>query len=146
MNALTRFRPSRTLSDLQGEVDRLFGEFMRPFSQEAEGAEGWRPRTDLSESDGSYRLSLDLPGVEKEDIQIDLQNHTLTVRGEREEEHEEEGERYHRIERRSGSFYRSFTLPDLAEDAEAKAVFEDGVLKITLPKTGESSPKRIEIR
>lgn len=147
MNGLTKYRPSRMLTDLQGEVDRLFADFLAPM-QEEEGATGpdlWRPRTDLSETDESYKIRLDLPGVDKDDIQVDLQNHTLTIRGERKEVAEEEDERFHRIEKRYGSFSRSFTLPDVNESGKAEAQFENGVLTVTIPRTEAAGPRWIDV-
>lgn len=147
MNGLTKYRPSRMLTDLQGEVDRLFADFLAPM-QEEDGAAGldlWRPRTDLSETDESYKIRLDLPGVDKDDIQVDLQNHTLTIRGERKDVSEEEDERFHRIEKRYGSFSRSFTLPDVDEGGKAEAQFENGVLTVTIPRTEAAGPRRIDV-
>ena len=147
MKGLTKYRPSRMLTDLQGEVDRLFADFLAPM-QEEEGSTGldlWRPRTDLSETDESYKIRLDLPGVDKDDIQVDLQNHTLTIRGERKDVAEEEDERFHRIEKRYGSFSRSFTLPDVDEGGKAEAQFENGVLTVTIPRTEAAGPRRIDV-
>jgi HSP20 family protein len=106
----------------------------------------WSPRTDLAEQDDAFHLRLDVPGMSKDDITINLQNGTLTVSGERTSEQTEEGEEYVRVERAFGNFHRTFRLPDAVDADNIEAVYEDGVLTITVPKTEESTRRQIEIQ
>ena len=107
-----------------------------------------RASMDVAETDQAFEVTMDLPGVHTDDVEIHLDNNTLTVRGERKEEREEGGEdkQFHRIERYSGTFSRSVVLPNTVNDGEAAAEFRDGVLKITVPKTEDSKPRKIKIK
>lgn len=145
MTQLTRRTPNRTLRDLQREVDSIFDQFFGRGGDEDTSAV-WAPRTDLSETDKAFRIRLDVPGMTKEDITINLQNNTLTVSGERSSEREEEGEEYVRVERTFGTFHRTFTLPDAVDPENVEAAYEDGVLTINVPKTEESTRRQIEIQ
>lgn len=103
---------------------------------------------DMAETDKTVEVRLDLPGVKPENVDIQLNAGTLTVRGERKEEEEEEDKErnYHRMERRYGSFSRSVTLPCLVREDEAAAAYKDGVLTITLPKSEEAKTRRIKVK
>lgn len=147
MTQLTRRTPSRTLRDLQREVDDIFDRF---FSR-TDGGDGsaspvWSPRTDLAETDEDFRIRLDVPGMTKEDINVNLQNRTLTVSGERTSERTEESEEFVRVERAFGTFHRTFTLPNAVDEENIEATYEDGVLTINVPKTEESTRRQIEIQ
>jgi HSP20 family protein len=109
---------------------------------------GWSPRLDVSETDNGLEIVADLPGMEKKDISVSLENNVLTIQGEKKEEKENKGKRFHTIERRSGSFYRALRLPVEVEKDKVEAVFKDGVLTLRLPKSKESKPKvaQIEIK
>lgn len=146
MTQLARRTPTRTLRDLQREVDDLFDEFFGGDDGDQGTSAVWSPRTDLSETDGAYHLRLDLPGLSKDEIDINLQNNTLTVRGERESTQTAEEEEYVRVERAFGTFHRTFTLPEAVDAESIEAVYEDGVLTITVPKTETSTPRQIEIQ
>lgn len=146
MANLTRRSPNRTLRSLQREVDGLFDRFFDR-SDRSEGTSAvWAPQTDLVETDDAFQLRLDVPGMTKDDIEINLQNRTLTVSGERKSEKKEEGEEYVRVERAFGNFHRTFTLPDAVDEENIKATYEDGVLSIHVPKTEESTRRQIEIQ
>jgi HSP20 family protein len=106
----------------------------------------WAPQTDLVETDEDFQLRLDVPGMSKEDIDINLQSNTLTVSGERTSERTDEGEDYVRVERAFGNFHRTFTLPDAVDHENIEATYEDGVLSINVPKTEESTRRQIEIQ
>ena len=144
MTQLTRRTPNRTLRDLQREVDSIFDQFFG--DSDGDTSAVWAPRTDLSETDDAFRIRLDVPGMQKDDITINLQNNTLTVSGERSSERKEEGEEYVRVERAFGNFHRTFTLPDAVDQESVKAAYEDGVLTINVPKTEESTRRQIEIQ
>lgn len=116
-----------------------------------EGQTGWlaggaAPLLDVSETDTAMEVKLDVPGVKSENIEIQLNGNVLTVTGERQEEQEEKGKTYHRVERRTGSFSRSITLPCPVEENEVAAEYHDGVLTITLPKTEAAKTKKIKIK
>lgn len=103
---------------------------------------------DVAETDQSFEIKLDLPGVNAKGVDIQINNNTLTVRGERSEEKEEkdEAKQYHRVERSSGSFFRSIVLPTTINEDETVAEFKDGVLTITAPKTNDAKPRKISIK
>ena len=145
MTQLTRRTPNRTVRDLQREVDSIFDQFFGRGSDEETSAV-WAPRTDLSETDDAYRIRLDVPGMEKDDITINLQNNTLTVRGERGSEQTTEDEEYVRVERAFGTFHRTFTLPDAVDAENIEAAYDDGVLTIHVPKTEKNTRRQIEIQ
>jgi len=145
MTQLTRRTPNRTVRDLQREVDSIFDQF---FGRESDGDTStvWAPRTDLSETDDAFRIRLDVPGMTKDDIAINLQNNTLTVSGERSSERQEDGEEYVRMERAFGNFHRTFTLPDAVDLDRVEATYDEGVLTINVPKTEKSTRRQIEIK
>jgi HSP20 family protein len=145
MTQLTRRTPNHTLRDLQREVDSIFDQFFGR-GEDDETSAVWAPRTDLSETDEAFRIRLDVPGMKKEDITVNLQNNTLTVSGERSSERTEEGEKYVRVERAFGNFHRTFTLPDAVDQENVEASYEDGVLTINVPKTETSTRRQIEIQ
>lgn len=146
MTQLTRRTPNRTLRNLQREVDSLFDRFFNRTGGDGSTSTVWSPRTDLVETDDDFRLRLDVPGLTKEDISINLQNRTLTVSGERTSERTEEGEEFVRVERAFGSFHRSFTLPDAVDENNIEATYDNGVLTISVPKTEERTRRQIEIQ
>jgi len=145
MTQLTRRTPNRTLRDLQREVDSIFDQFSGR-SEDEDTSAVWAPRTDLSETDEAFRIRLDVPGMTKDDITINLQNNTLTVSGERTSERTDEGEEYVRVERAFGNFHRTFTLPNAVDPETVEAAYDDGVLTINVPKTEESTRRQIEIQ
>jgi HSP20 family protein len=103
------------------------------------------PRFDVKETKDAYVIKADLPGVKEGDLDVSLNGNMLTIRGKREEERKEEGDSYYAIERSSGSFTRSFTLPESADGDNVGADLRDGVLEVRLPKKAESQPKRIAV-
>lgn len=145
MANLTRRTPNRTLRTLQREVDSLFDRFFNRTGDDASSAV-WSPQTDFVETDDNFQLRLDVPGLSKDDIDINLQNGTLTVSGERTSERTDEGEDYVRVERAFGNFHRTFTLPDAVDHDGIEATYDDGVLSIHVPKTEESTRRQIEIQ
>jgi HSP20 family protein len=104
------------------------------------------PSVDMSETDNAVEVRMDLPGVKSDDIDIQISGNMLTVTGQRQEEKEEKGRTFHRVERRSGSFSRSITLPTTVNENEVAAEYRDGVLNITLPKTEQSKPHKIKVK
>jgi HSP20 family protein len=130
---------------LQQEMDDLLGRFSADWDGEwLRGA--MVPSVDLSETDGSLQVRMDLPGVKPEEIQVEVIGNTLRVHGERKEEKEEKGKTYHRVERRSGSFARAITLPCAVKDDKVNAECHEGVLTITLPKTEVAKPHKVTVK
>ncbi len=104
------------------------------------------PEMDISEADNNFELRMDIPGMEAKDLDIQVHGNTVTVSGQRKEEKEEKGKTFHRIERRSGSFSRTVTLPCDVADKEVAAEYTNGVLTVILPKCEESRPKKIAVK
>jgi len=107
----------------------------------------WAPSVDIEEEDDKYLIKADLPGVDKKDIEVKLENGVLSIRGEKKTEKETgKGTKHHRTERFHGTFARSFTLPDAVKPDQVDAAYKDGVLSLTIPKAEESKPKSIDIK
>ena len=143
---LIRWEPTRELSSLQSDVNRLFNAF---FDTPATGNGGamrrWIPAMDLVETDDHFILRADLPGLTEQDVSIDLEDTVLTVSGERKVEHEDGQEGYYRVERATGSFSRSLTLPEGVDADAIEASFANGVLEIRIPKPEERKPRKVAI-
>jgi HSP20 family protein len=105
----------------------------------------WQPAVDIFEAEDELVINMDLPGVRKEDIQVNLNDSTLTISGERHLEQEDRRDRYHRVERTYGQFARSFTIPTNVNREALKAEYSDGVLRLHLPKREEAKPRQISI-
>jgi len=140
------------LTSLQHEIDRVFGDFFPTFdlSKFRETAESGAlvPKIDFTESDTSYDLTVELPGVADKDLDVSVKNGVLKVRGEKKKETEEKTKDYIRTERSYGSYYRAMALPEDADETNITAKLTDGVLRITMPKSPEAKTKshKIEIR
>jgi HSP20 family protein len=146
MTLLTRWEPVRELANLQDRMNRLFSDTFSPVaSQESLSAGSFVPPVDVYEDEQGIRLKMEVPGIDEKDIDVQLENNLLTVRGERKLESETKEENYHRIERRYGSFTRSFTLPNTVNPEDVKAAYAKGVLTISLGKRAEARPKQIKV-
>ena len=141
----TRWDPFREFASLQNRVNSLFQDYHRGEQDELTLTSSFVPAVDVYEDEHKVTLKLEIPGVSQEDVDIRLENSTLTVRGERKFEKEEKEENFHRIERRYGSFARSFTLPSTLDAESVEASYENGVLKIQLAKRAEARPKQIKV-
>ncbi len=142
--AITRWDPFREVVALQNRVNSLF----RDFNEGDEGpltTASFVPAVDIYEDAQKVVLKLEVPGIEEKDLDIRVENHTLTVKGERKFEKEEKEENFHRIERRYGSFYRAFTLPSTVDTENVSASYNAGVLKLELKKKPEAQPKQIKV-
>ena len=144
MTYITRWEPFREIGNLQTQMNRLFQDFGRSGNDELM-ATGFMPAVDVYEDEQNLTLNLEVPGMDEKDIDIQLENNQLTVRGERRFENEQKEENFHRIERRYGSFSRSFTLPNTVDTDNVKAHYVNGVLKIQLAKRAEAKPKQIKV-
>jgi HSP20 family protein len=146
MTVLTRWDPFRELSTLQDRMNRLFQDsFGREGREEALSTTTFAPAVDVYEDEHSITLKIEVPGIDEKDIDVRLENNTLTVHGERKFEKEEKEENYRRIERQYGSFTRSFTLPNTVDVDKTSADYDKGVLKISLAKKAEAKPKQIKV-
>ncbi|MFB3815572.1 MAG: Hsp20/alpha crystallin family protein [Terriglobales bacterium] len=145
---LTRWDPFRELTTLHDQMNRLFREAYGPLTtgrEESLAAGSFVPPVDVYEDEHAIVLKMEVPGIDQKDIDIRLENSVLTVRGERKFEKEKKEENFQRVERRYGSFSRSFTLPNTVDTDNVNADYENGVLKITLAKRAEAKPKQIKV-
>jgi HSP20 family protein len=141
--AITRWDPFREVAALQNRVNSLFREMNDSDSPLTTAS--FVPAVDIYEDSKKVVLKLEVPGVEEKDLDVRVENNTLTVKGERKFEKEEKEENFHRIERRYGSFYRAFTLPSTVDAEHIGANYSAGVLKLELNKKAEAQPKQIKI-
>jgi HSP20 family protein len=149
MNALTRWDPFKEMDDLQQRLTSIFGLAPRRVTngkEEAMTVAQWLPVVDITEDNEQYLIKTELPEVKKEDVKVTVENGVLTISGERKFEQEEKNKKYHRIERSYGSFTRSFSVPDDADDAKVSAEFKEGVLTVRLTKTEKARPKSIDVK
>jgi HSP20 family protein len=147
MTALMRWDPFRELEEVSDRLNRMFARpAVRANGKETMIVADWTPTVDISETDGEYQIKAEIPDVRKEDVKVTLEDGVLTIQGERKQEKEEKGKKYHRIERSYGSFVRSFSLPDVIDEEKVKAEFKDGVLNLHLPKSEKAKPKAIEVK
>jgi len=143
---ITRFDPFRDLVQLQDRVNRLFQESAAQSGRE-EGftTSSFVPPVDIYENEHNIVLKLEVPGVEQKDLDIRIENNTITIRGERKFEKETKEENYHRVERRYGQFQRSFGLPQTVNPEQVTADYNNGILTVTLAKRAEAKPKQIKV-
>jgi HSP20 family protein len=140
---ITRWTPFREVAGLENRVNALFGAFKegdKPLTTAS-----FTPAVDVYEDEKSVVLKLEVPGIEEKDLDVSVENHTLTVKGERKFAQEEKQENFQRIERRYGSFFRAFTLPSTIDTENVDAKYEAGVLKLELKKKPEAQPRQIKV-
>ena len=144
---LTRWDPFKDLQVLQDRMNRLFNESVGRLTGKTDEVFGgfWVPAADIYEDDHEFVVKADLPGLEIKDIDLQIQENIVTLKGERLLEKEVEQDRYHRIERSYGSFQRSFTLPNIVDQEKVKARFKNGVLEIRIPKLERAKTKQIQV-
>ncbi len=144
--ALIRWEPVRELHTMQSEMNRLFNTFFdTPTHNGGNAQRGWVPATDLVETETEYVLRADLPGLSEGDVSIELDENVLTISGERKAEHEARKEGYYRVERATGAFSRSLTLPDGVKPDSITASFDRGVLEVRIPKPEQRTPRKVAI-
>jgi len=133
--------------DFQRRLNRVFGENFGfwPEGEEALSLSKWSPACDIFEDENTLMIKAELPGVNRDNVKVSIENNILTIRGERKFEDEVKRENYHRVERAYGEFMRSFTLPNYVDAAKIKAEFKDGMLNLTLPKLEEAKAKHIDV-
>jgi HSP20 family protein len=146
--AITRWDPYREVQSLQNRMNSLFREMSGdPGGENAPlTAASFVPAVDIYEDDKKVLLKLEVPGIEEKDLDVRVENHTLTVKGERKFESEGKEENFHRIERRYGSFFRAFTLPTSVDVENVQAKYQNGILKLELAKKPEAQPKQIKVK
>ncbi len=146
MTVITRWDPFHEFSTLQDRMNRLFrNSYGSEGQQEALTTSTFAPLVDVYEDEHHIQLKIEVPGIEEKDIDVRIENNTLTVHGERKFEKEEKEENFRRVERQYGSFTRSFTLPNTVDPEQVQANYDKGVLKISLSKKAESKPKQIKV-
>jgi HSP20 family protein len=138
--------PLSLMNQWRRDIERVFTTLEDDGSRGEVTAAAWAPAVDIKEDDGAYVLRADVPGVDPKDIELNMENGVLTLRGERKSETKEEKDNYHRIERVTGSFFRRFTLPDTVESENISAKYANGVLEVRIPKQEKVLPRRIEVQ
>jgi HSP20 family protein len=149
MTLLTRWEPFResSMQELMNRMNRLFRESYAPEGpEEALTTTSFAPPVDIYEDEHNITLKMEVPGIDEENIDVRIENNTLTIRGERKFDKEEKEENFRRVERQYGSFARSFTLPSSVETENIQANYDKGVLEIRLAKKAEAKPKQIKVK
>jgi len=142
---IIRWDPYRDVVALQNRMNSLFQDFSRNGENEAVTASGFVPPVDIYEDEHKLVLKIEIPGMRQQDLDVRMENNTLTVKGERSFQSEGKEENFHRVERRYGSFYRSFTVPNTINPESIKAEYDAGILRLELQKRPESKPKQIKV-
>jgi HSP20 family protein len=146
MTVLTRFEPFREFATLQDRINRVFRDsYSGEGRDESLTTSSFAPAVDVYEDEHKVTLKIEVPGIDEKDIDVRIENNTLTVHGERKIEKEEKEENYRRVERQYGSFTRTFNLPTTVDSEKVSADYDKGVLKIELPKKAEAKPKQIKV-
>jgi HSP20 family protein len=146
MTLLTRWDPLRDLATMQNRINRFVRESYSPeVPEEALTTTNFAPPVDIYEDEHTIAVKMEVPGIDEKDIDVRIENNTLTVHGERKIEKEEKEENFRRVERQYGSFTRSFTLPSSVDTGQVSANYDKGVLKISLAKKAEAKPKQIKV-
>ena len=148
--SIVRWDPFRELEDMSERLNRAFGRSgltrAESSSKDAMTVFDWSPTVDIVETPEEFQIKAELPEVKKEDVKVSVDGGVLRIEGERKQEKEEKGKKYHRIERSYGSFLRTFMLPDNVDDSKVQAEFKDGVLNVRLRKAEKAKPKSIEVK
>jgi HSP20 family protein len=146
MTLLTRWDPLRDLATMQNRLNRFVRESYSPEGpEEALTTTSFAPPVDIYEDEHTIAVKMEVPGIDEKDIDVRIENNTLTVHGERKIEKEEKEENFRRVERQYGSFTRSFTLPSSVDTGQVSAHYDKGILKISLAKKAEAKPKQIKV-
>jgi len=143
---LMPWKPFGRLSSTRKEMERFWNQFIHETPSIGAFAEEWLPSVDISETKDSFIVKAELPGLDAKDVKVSISGDILTIRGEKKKEEEEKDEHHHYVERYSGSFQRVFQLPTAVKGDKVEAIFDKGVLKVTLPKVEEAKKKEIEVK
>jgi HSP20 family protein len=143
---IVRFDPFREMAALQERVNRAFGDMSRQYDDDLTTRGSWIPAVDIYQTDNhTLVLKVELPDVAREDIDLRVENNTLTITGQKQRDKAVKEEQYHRIERTFGSFSRTFTLPPTVDAGQIGAEFKNGVLTVTLPLREDAKPRQIQV-
>jgi HSP20 family protein len=145
MTVISRWDPFREFSTLQDRLNRVFQQSVGEGREESLTTSNFAPAVDVYEDEHNVTLKIEVPGIDEKDLDIRVENNTLTVHGERKFEKDEKEENYRRVERQYGSFTRSFTLPQTVDQESVVANYDKGILKIKLAKKAEAKPKQIKV-
>jgi HSP20 family protein len=142
------FQDLRSAQDEMAQMSPMLAHALGLHTQQqgSATATAWAPALDISERKDAYLVTVELPGVEAEDLEITMEDGLLTIQGERHFAHDSSEQQFHRVERRYGAFRRSITLPAQVQAEQIEASFDNGVLQIVVPKMEEATPKRIQVR
>jgi HSP20 family protein len=150
---IVRWDPFRELEDMGERFNRAFRGYgskwfprVPEMSREALTVPDWAPMVDITETNDEYVVKAEIPEVKKEDVKVRVENGVLTIEGERKQEKEEKGKKFHRVERYYGTFLRTFSVPENVEEKKVMAEFKDGILNVHLPKAEMAKPKAIEVK
>ena len=144
---IVRWDPFRQLEGIQAQLNRFLGEgALRGRDADTLSFSDWAPAVDIEETEHEYVVKADLPDVKKEDVKVEFEDGVLTVQGERKQEKEEKGKKFHKIERAYGKFVRRFALPTEVDAAKLSAEFKEGVLNVHLPKSPNGKPKTVTVK
>ena len=144
--ALRRIDSFQELVGVQERMNRLFRTPFPGFGDDTLTSGAWASAVDIYETPEAVETTFEIPGVNQKDIKVNIENNLLTVSGERKFEHEDRRDNYHRVERNYGAFQRSFTVPSTIDSNKINAVFENGLLRLTLQKRPETQPRAIEVK
>ena len=144
--SVTRWDPFQDLQSFRDEMNRTVNRWFGREEGDEPAPRRWVPALDVVESKDAYNIDVEVPGLRPEDINVTVDRGMLTVQGERRSEEEKGDRSYHRVERRYGSFRRSISLPGDVDASRVQATYDNGVLRLEIPKTAGSQPKRIEVK
>jgi len=142
---LARWKPFGDLVSMHDRINRLFEDAFKGFDQSTDSLASWYPSADIYETKDEYAFKLEVPGLSKDDVKIELNDNTLSISGEKKESNEVKKENFHRIESYSGKFSRSFSLPRNIDTKKINANMKNGVLELRIPKAEEQKTKAIPI-
>jgi HSP20 family protein len=144
---IIKWDPFKELEDVSNHLNRIFRRSSDSVqaSRESMTVADWSPSADITETDTAYLIKAEIPGVNKQDVKVSVQDGMLTIQGERKMEKEEKGKKFHRVECSYGSFVRSFRMPDDVDENSVNAEFKDGMLNVTLPKSAQAKAKAINV-
>jgi HSP20 family protein len=146
--AIVRWDPFRELEDMNDRLNRIFGRsfLAREGGKDAMVGFDWEPSCDITENTEEFLIKAELPGVNKDDVKVHVENGVVRIQGERKQEKEEKDKKFHRVERSYGSFLRSFSVPINIDENKIVAEYKDGVLSLRLPKAPNAKPKTIDVK
>ena len=146
--SIVRWDPFRELEEMNSRLNRVFGRsaLARDTDKDAMVAFDWAPSVDITETNEAFVIKAELPGVNKDDVKVAVEDGVVRIQGERKQEKEEKDKKFHRVERSYGSFMRTFGLPANVDEAKIQAQYKDGVLTVQLPKSPTAKPKAVDIK